>query len=239
MNAATSLSSAFMRRLARTPLRRRAVLLPSRQLSSTAPVFKQRALPKPLDPYSSSALAALLARLSLPSTPALQQTLMACLTHPSFSAAEAQDTEATTASAQENNELLASLGNSLLGLFASEEIAIRYPQLPSNALSAAVTSYVGPNALSSVARDLGLGVTNKQPEVHANAPAAMPIRWKRTIRSRFPSVNEGEEAEAEIVRRKDNFQEGLASVVRSFVGLVYQEQVCRELIITLGRAQLT
>lgn len=218
MNPAASLSSAFMRRLARTPLRRR-VVVPARQLSSTAAVLKQRALPKPLDPYSSSSLAALLARLSLPSTPALQQTLMACLTHPSFSVAQAQDTEGS-ADAQENNELLASLGNSLLGLFASEEIAVRYPHLPSNALSAAVTSYVGPNALSSVARDLGLAGTNKQGEVHANAPSAIPIRWKRA-----PYVRQKEDEVPEFVRRKDNFQEGLASVVRSFIGLIYQEQV--------------
>jgi len=166
---------------------------------------------------------------------------MACLTHPSYSAAVARDAapapdaeagaDATTAaSAPENNELLGALGNSLLGLFASEELAVRYPNLPSSALQSAVTAFVGPNALSAVARELGLSVaapTRKTP-APTNAPTAIPIRWKRTNRySQQKEIAEDAEeaARADAVRRKDNFQEGLASVVRAFVGLVYQEQV--------------
>lgn len=231
MNPAYTMSSAFMRRLARTPLRRRLVV-PSRQLSSSAPLFRRQELAT--DPYSSTAMAALLARLSLPSTPELQKQLLTCLTHTSFSEAEAADPEGG-ASAQENNELLATLGNSLLGLFATEEVASRYPNLPTVAISNAVTSYVGPSALQSVGRELGISVTNyaSTTVLPKNAPSAVPIRWKQPAYERkyvetpvAPGFRkEGEEStEVSADRRKAGFSDCLASVVRAFVGLIYQEQ---------------
>jgi large subunit ribosomal protein L44 len=238
MNPTSSLSSAFLRRMARTPLRRR-VVMPVRALSTTAPAPAPKGSLKKLnrpsltqEPYSSTSLAALLARLTLPSTPELQQTVLACLTHPSFSAFQAADPEGTSADGQANNELLAALGNSLLGLFAAEEISIRYPHLPASALQSAVTTFVGPNALADVARELGLRVSAptlaKPITAHANSPEAIPIRWKRTFMVNM--VTREEKKESDIRRRREGFQEGLASVVRAFIGMIYQEQVSRELL---------
>lgn len=57
-----------------------------------------------------------------------------------------------------DNALLASLGNSLLALFASEHLAATYPFLPTDLLQAAVTAHVGSEALASVGRELGVSV---------------------------------------------------------------------------------
>jgi len=65
------------------------------------------------------------------------------------------------------NSNLSTLGNSLLGLFASEYIHALYPHLPTRVLKAAVSAYVGPTTCASIAKEMG---------------AASLLRWQRTVR---------------------------------------------------------
>ena len=53
------------------------------------------------------------------------------------------------------NTNLAVLGNSLLGLFATEFIHASYPHLPVRVVKAAISAYVGPTTCADVAREMG------------------------------------------------------------------------------------
>jgi large subunit ribosomal protein L44 len=164
------------------------------------------------------------------------------LTHPSFTTAPT-DTETSTGletedadlqrlseETTETNEILSSLGNSLLGLFASEHLSSQYPYLPSQALKQAVTAYVGPKACMSVARELGLGTQNK---VDGNFNG-VGVRWRRSeqememestpIAKRFEKYQGGEKGHRRH-EKKDNFEDVVAGVVKAFVGLIYRERV--------------
>jgi large subunit ribosomal protein L44 len=224
-----TVSAVWQRRLAKTPLRR-ATATPVRALSTTPALLKQRRLPPAEDPYTPTALAALLSRLSLSPSDKLQSSLLTCLTHPSFITEGEENLDIET------NELLANLGNSLLGLFASEEIAARYPNMPSTALSSAVTSFVGPNSLVSVARELGISSTNDGAAKYHNQVQGLPIRWRRAlavkeladtpVSSNFHEAYNDRAArlDKERERKRNSWEEGVASVVRAFIGLIYQEQ---------------
>ena len=64
------------------------------------------------------------------------------------------------------NTNLAVLGNSLLGLFATEFVHASYPHLPTRVVKAAVSAYVGPTTCADVAKEMG----------------AVPLlRWYRTV----------------------------------------------------------
>lgn len=172
-------------------------------LPSETPRPKSRRLPRPrpLDAPHPTALSAILSRLSLPPNPALHNAILACLTHPSYAHSPASssstdpndavidtetraDTSPALAPSVETNELLSSLGNSLLGLFASEHLSHLYPLLPTEALKTSVTAFVGPKACYSVARELGIGVqgggNTGQPRLgQGSASAGVTVRWKR------------------------------------------------------------
>ena len=156
-----------------------------------------------------STLAVLLSRLTLSPDPSLYPSALACLTHPSYSSHPYRSTakrlsqkhhsgSASTSSPSSsspfsalpfedsNNELLAATGNSLLGIFAAEHLANRYPLLPTEALKLAVTAYVGPSACLSVARELGIGVRSgadagEHGMGQPSASAGVPIRWERMM----------------------------------------------------------
>ncbi|WFD30550.1 54S ribosomal protein L3 mitochondrial [Malassezia sp. CBS 17886] len=55
-----------------------------------------------------------------------------------------------------HNAHLATMGNALLGLIASEYFHIKYPHLPTRVLKAFVSAFVGPNTLADVAAELGI-----------------------------------------------------------------------------------
>lgn len=63
-----------------------------------------------------------------------------------------------------DNEELATLGNSILGMLGSEWLDRRYPYLPTKAFQAALTMYVGPRTCADVARlwgvSSGAGLSN-------------------------------------------------------------------------------
>jgi large subunit ribosomal protein L44 len=69
-------------------------------------------------------------------------------------------------SAPPTNGMLASLGNTLLGLFAAEYLHASYPHLPTRALKAATNAYVGHQTCANVAQEIGI------------APL---VRWQRKV----------------------------------------------------------
>lgn len=93
---------------------------------------------------SSAKLAALHARLCLPSRlplQALARTLVDSSADPS---------------PQFNNNPFSVLGNDLLGYYTSEYIICRYPRLPLAVVFAAMYAYVGPKALTAITREWGV-----------------------------------------------------------------------------------
>jgi large subunit ribosomal protein L44 len=101
--------------------------------------------------------------------------------------------------------MLNALGNSLMGMFASEHLAHKFPLLPTETLKMALTAYVGPVACVSVARELGVGVRGGADagligKGRGSFAAGIPVRWKRNsvkvpripISSRFRQFKEVE-----------------------------------------------
>jgi large subunit ribosomal protein L44 len=117
-----------------------------------------------IQPPPPAALSAFANRLGLPDSPSVPR---AC-THPSFLALFRQLRPAEPLPA--TNAHLAALGNSLMGLFATEHLHAAYPHLPTRVLKAAVTAYVGPLPCATVAQEIG---------------AAPLLRWHRTVRPLF------------------------------------------------------
>ncbi|CCF52639.1 hypothetical protein NDA10_001604 [Ustilago hordei] len=93
----------------------------------------------------------------------------------------------------EHHAALATVGNSLLGMLATEFLHLRYPNLPTRVLKAAVSAYVGPQTLADVGAELGLagqGILRWNKE--ARIPTQSNLNQKRggrgaTPRSLFPS----------------------------------------------------
>ncbi|KAL8827992.1 MAG: hypothetical protein Q9170_006788 [Blastenia crenularia] len=105
-----------------------------------------RALPSPplSEIRSSAKLAALHARLSLPSRLPVE-TLARCLV------------DATADSNPEfNNTSLSVLGRDLYGYYTSEAILCRYPRLPTAVVFAAMSAYVGPKTLTQITKEWGV-----------------------------------------------------------------------------------
>ena len=69
-----------------------------------------------------------------------------------------------------SNANLATLGNSLLGLFATEYLHESYPYIPTRVLKVAVSAYVGPGSCATVAKEMG---------------ATTLVRWYRPVRPGF------------------------------------------------------
>ena len=117
-----------------------------RRLEETG-VQRQR-LNSPLhrDALRSAKLAALHARLSLPSRLPLQ-TLARCLVDPSVDSRSGY-----------NNEPLALLGQDLLGYYTAEWLLCHYPRLPMPVLFAAQYAYVGSQTLAAMRSEWGVEV---------------------------------------------------------------------------------
>ncbi|KAI0272766.1 ribonuclease III domain-containing protein [Gloeopeniophorella convolvens] len=145
-----------------------------------------------LHPPPPSALSALGHRIGLGSTLGVSELEQAC-THPSVLPLHAQRFPSQRPPPANGN--LATLGNSLLGLFASEFVAASYPHLPTLVLKAAVSAYVGPNTCAGVAKEFG---------------AAPLLRWHRT-----PSTP---------LKPALLHTDALSSISRALVALVYQRR---------------
>ena len=100
--------------------------------------------PPPSAALTSAKLSALHARLSLPPRLPLQ-TLARALVHPSADPDPAF-----------NNAALARLGANLLGYYTTEHLLCHNPRLPVSVLYAAISAYIGPTALATIAREWGV-----------------------------------------------------------------------------------
>ena len=117
-----------------------------------------------LQPAPSTALSAFAHRIGLasifPSTDVIRQVC----THSSFLPLFRQHYPSKPE--PKTNAQLATLGNSLMGLFAAEYIQAKYPYLPTRVMKAAVTAHVGPPSCDSVAKEMG---------------ASPLLRWHRSV----------------------------------------------------------
>ncbi|KIJ55317.1 hypothetical protein M422DRAFT_219930 [Sphaerobolus stellatus SS14] len=94
-----------------------------------------------------------------------------------------------------SNGPLASLGNALLGLFATEYVHTKFPHLPTRVVKAVVSAYVGPMTCASVAQEIG---------------ASHLLRWDR----RTQGIRQ------DSILRTD----ALSSIPRALTALIYQEK---------------
>ncbi|CRK13763.1 hypothetical protein BN1708_010931, partial [Verticillium longisporum] len=108
------------------------------------PEYKPLPSPLPARALTSPKLAALHARLSLPSKLPLQ-TLARCLVDPS-----------ADANPHFNNANLALTGSSLISYHTSERLVVAYPRLPMAILFEAMRSYAGPASLAKIAQQWGV-----------------------------------------------------------------------------------
>ncbi|TRM65304.1 ribonuclease III domain-containing protein [Schizophyllum amplum] len=146
------------RRLASTAAR--ALSVAPSQLPRFPPkdaVFENRAVPKPpfqpeawaaAQPPPRTALSAFAHRIGLGSVLTTPDIVQQACTHSSFVAGEVNAGAATNAQLEQT-------GNALMGLFASEYLAAKYPYLPTRVLKAAVTAHVGPLTCANVAQEMG------------------------------------------------------------------------------------
>ncbi|KAJ7834116.1 hypothetical protein B0H13DRAFT_2110188 [Mycena leptocephala] len=116
-----------------------------------------------VQPPPPSALSAFAHRIGLGAVLTDTDLILQACTHPSAQyLAKQQDPDAPPLP---TNAHLGTLGNALMGLFATEYVHASYPYLPTRVLKAAVTAHVGPLTCSNVAQEMG----------------AVPLlRWHRT-----------------------------------------------------------
>jgi large subunit ribosomal protein L44 len=124
-------------------------------------------------PPPPSALSAFAHRIGLSSVLTCPETIQQACTHPSFASsihASSNTTPASPTRTLRSNAQLATVGNALMGLFASEHMHAAYPYLPTRVLKAAITAHVGPLTCASVAQEMGV------------TPL---LRWHRTVRPKI------------------------------------------------------
>ncbi|KAF7309693.1 60S ribosomal protein L3 [Mycena indigotica] len=148
-----------------------------------------------LQPPPPTALSAFIHRIGLGSVITNTDTILQACTHPSAQhLARRLDPNSPPLP---TNAQLSTLGNALMGLFATEYVHAAYPHLPTRVMKAAVTAHVGPLTCSNVAQEMG----------------AVPLlRWHREQ----PQTGNYQPP----LQRSD----ALASIPRSLVALVYQHR---------------
>ncbi|KXN86632.1 54S ribosomal protein L3, mitochondrial [Leucoagaricus sp. SymC.cos] len=144
-------------------------------------------------PPPPSALIAFAHRLGLASVLSSPEIVQRTCTHPSFLNLHRQ--LYPDSPRPENNGQLSTLGNALMGMFASEYVHAAYPYLPTRVWKAAVSAYVGCTPCANVAQEMG----------------AVPLlRWHRIPKAgAYPAVMHGD---------------ALASIPRAITGLIYQRR---------------
>lgn len=112
----------------------------------------------------------------------------------------------------ESQATLSTVGNALLGMIASEYVHLRYPNLPTRVLKAAVAGYAGTLTLSNVAVTLGFG-----------APGI--LRWDSEARLRTQSNAPEEEDFQNPFEAQAALLKGVAGdSFRAIIALIFQEQ---------------
>lgn len=117
-----------------------------------------------LQPPAKSALSAFSHRIGLGNVLTSEKTIQQACVHPSFLPFHEQ--YYPNEPLPKSNAQLAAIGNSLMGLFASEYLHAAYPHLPLRVLKAAVSAHVGPMTCASVAQEMG---------------ATPLLRWRRQV----------------------------------------------------------
>ncbi|KAI0073279.1 60S ribosomal protein L3 [Panus rudis PR-1116 ss-1] len=146
-----------------------------------------------LQPPAPAALTAFAHRVGLASIIPSNDIIQQACTHPSILTLYQQQRPNEPLPA--TNKSLEALGNTLLGLFATEYINASYPHLPTRVLKAAVSAYVGPTTCANIAREMGV------------TPL---LRWNR-----LPNTP---------TRRALLHADAIASVPRALTALVYQHR---------------
>ncbi|KAH7909070.1 ribonuclease III domain-containing protein [Hygrophoropsis aurantiaca] len=146
-----------------------------------------------LQPPPPSALSAFAHRIGLGTVVTSPDVVRRVCTHKSFLTLHSKYYPSSPV--PPTNANLATLGNALMGLFASEYIHASYPHLPTRVLKAAVSAHVGPLTCASVAQEMG----------------AVPLlRWHRQ-----PTT-----PTSPALLRSD----ALASIPRAMTALIYHER---------------
>lgn len=218
----------------------RSILSESTTLAQVSSAYALTAYPHP------SSYAALVTRITgaeaLASNPKLVEQACIC---PSFWAhIEAHPISSTPQytlyhdTTRLDNRQLSSLGNALLGLFATEWLERKHPNLPTQVLKSALTMFVGPHTSADVARSWGVlpGRASMQSEQEispsgkkkANSVRGQAQGWKAgtgVLRwSRTPVANL-KTSGLELWQNGSAYQDAMASVAKAFVGAVHQELV--------------
>lgn len=118
-----------------------------------------------LQPPPPSALSAFAHRIGLASLLSTTELIQQTCTHSSFTPFHHHHNPHDPK--PDTNSQLAAIGNSLMGLFATEHLHASYPYLPTRVMKAAVTAHVGPLTCASVAQEMG---------------ATPLLRWHRSVR---------------------------------------------------------
>lgn len=143
-----------------------------------------------------------------------------------------------------DNRQLSALGNALLGVFATEWLERKMPNLPTQVLKSALTMFVGPHTSADVARTWGVlpgrAVSQSQQQqqlptgrrYRANSVRGQGEAWKgatgvlRWARTHSDSVVKGsKDSGLESWQNGSSFQDAMACVAKAFVGAVFQERV--------------
>ena len=116
-------------------------------------------------------MSAIARRLNLDDTDETAQQLLQAITHSSYvdKSSNATKKPAYSRDVKGNNEELAEVGRSILGFVLSEYYAKKFPNLPTKALKLLMTALTNPEAMESVASEVGLG------------KRGIPIRYERTF----------------------------------------------------------
>lgn len=146
-----------------------------------------------LQPPPASALSAFANRIGLSSVLTSTELIQQACTHESYVPFYMEHNPGKPKPA--TNSQFEVIGNSLLGLFATEHLHATYPYLPTRVLKAAVSAQVGPFTCASVAQEMG---------------AVSLLRWRRTRRTttRPPLLH----------------PDALASIPRAITALVCQKK---------------
>lgn len=148
-----------------------------------------------------------------------------------------------------DNRQLSALGNALLGVFATEWLERKMPNLPTQVLKSALTMFVGPHTSADVARTWGVlpgraaSLSQQQQQQQSTANSVRKYRassvrgqgeaWKgatgvlRWARTSSDSIVKGsKDSGLESWQNGSSFQDAMACVAKAFVGAVFQEKVC-------------
>ena len=125
-----------------------------------------------LQPHHSATLTAFAHRIGLGKVLTSPAAIQQACTHPSYLVLHEKHRPGEPL--PQSNANLSSIGNALLGLFATEYVNSTYPFLPTRVMKAAVSAYVGSTTCAMIAKEMG---------------ATPLLRWNRLVRLCFVALS--------------------------------------------------